>query len=277
MVFLSLADVADINTLSRYLSHLQVSSLYTCSPVDVIVFCGNAILPIAQNVFSALEARPDLTKTLVICGGIGHSTRFLYEAIRDHGEYCHLAANIDGLPEAAVYELILTEYYPNIVRRIKSGQIKCIIEANSTNCGANAIETRRVLELHSVPLPKSCVVVQDPTMSLRTLAAFQHTYQDVEPTPEFLSCPTFVPVVSLDERGMLRIRADHSLSTVDIDSSALWESHRFFDLLMGEIPRLRDDTDGYGPKGKGFIVHVDVPEEVEDAWARLREVLHFKR
>ncbi|OQU93797.1 DUF218 domain-containing protein isoform 3 [Cladophialophora immunda] len=274
---LSQSDVADINTLSRYLACLQVSSLYTCPKVDVVALCGNAILPIADNVFSALEARPDLTKVLVISGGIGHSTRFLYEAVRAHGKYCRLADMIDGLPEAAVYELILTKYHPNLVERIKSGQMKCIIEANSTNCGANAIETRRVLELHSVPTPRSCMVVQDPTMSLRTLAAFQRTYQDVEPLPEFLACPTFIPIVSLDDKGTLHLSAEENGSTSDIDSSGLWDVSRFFDLLMGEVPRIRDDKDGYGPKGKGFIVHVDVPEEVEAAWARLRPFLHFNR
>ncbi|KIX98991.1 uncharacterized protein Z520_05452 [Fonsecaea multimorphosa CBS 102226] len=273
----SQSDVTDINTLSRYLSCLQVPSLHTCPAVDVIALCGNAILSIADNVFSALEARPDLTKVLVICGGIGHSTRFLYEAVRAHPKYCRLADTIDGLPEAAVYELILTGYYPKLVERIQSGQMKCIIEANSTNCGANAIETRRVLELHSVSTPRSCIVVQDPTMSLRTLAAFRHTYQDVEPSPEFLACPTFIPVVFLDETNMMHIKADDNNSTSDIESSGLWGSHRFFDLLMGEIPRIRDDKDGYGPKGKDFIVHVDVPEDVEAAWERLRKVLYFKR
>jgi hypothetical protein len=41
---------------------------------------------------------------------------------------------------------------------------------------------------------------------------------------------------------------------------------------MGEIPRLRDDKEGYGPRGKGFIVHVDIPDEVEEAWRRVKDV-----
>ncbi|OAP63763.1 hypothetical protein AYL99_02990 [Fonsecaea erecta] len=274
---LSQSDVTDINSLSRFLSCPQVSSLYSCPAVDVIALCGNAILSIADHVFSALEARPDLAKVLVITGGIGHSTRFLYEAVRAHGKYRRLADRIDGLPEAAVFELILTEYYPKLAEQTQSGQMQCIIEPNSTNCGANAIETRRMLELHSVPTPRSCIVVQDPTMSLRTLAAFQLAYQDVEPCPEFLACPTFIPVVSRDEDGTIHIRADDNHSTSNIESAGLWESNRFFDLLMGEIPRIRDDENGYGPKGKGFIVHVDIPEEVEAAWERLRNVLLFKR
>jgi hypothetical protein len=38
---------------------------------------------------------------------------------------------------------------------------------------------------------------------------------------------------------------------------------------MGEVPRLRDDTDGYGPRGRDFIAHVDLPQEVEIAYLAL--------
>ena len=49
----------------------------------------------------------------------------------------------------------------------------------------------------------------------------------------------------------------------------VWPVARFMSLLLGEIPRLRDDTGGYGPRGRNFIDHTDVPEEVEAAWQRL--------
>lgn len=42
---------------------------------------------------------------------------------------------------------------------------------------------------------------------------------------------------------------------------------RYITLLMGEIPRLSDNTEGYGPNGKGYIAHVDIPAEVEKAFA----------
>jgi len=32
---------------------------------------------------------------------------------------------------------------------------------------------------------------------------------------------------------------------------------------------LRDDEDGYGPRGRGFQAHVDVPPEVEAAYDAL--------
>jgi hypothetical protein len=44
---------------------------------------------------------------------------------------------------------------------------------------------------------------------------------------------------------------------------------RFLSLLLGEIPRLRDDENGYGPNGKRFIGHVEIPDDVLAAYERL--------
>ena len=277
MILFSEKDILDINTLSRFLACSQVSSLHTCVAVDVLVFCGNAILPIAEAVFTALEARANLAKTVVLCGGIGHSTQWLYKAVRGNEKYTYLADSIGGLPEAAVYELILKRHHTELAGRFNNGEIKLIIEDKSQNCGANAIQTRRVLELNAISTLKSCIVVQDPTMSLRTLAAFQHTYRDVSPSPEFFACPIFIPQVQLEGTGNVHIVTDQDHSTASINSADLWCNDRFFDLVMGEIPRLRDDENGYGPKGKGFIAHVEITSEVEDAWKRLRNVLNSKR
>ncbi|KAI1618369.1 hypothetical protein EDD36DRAFT_29741 [Exophiala viscosa] len=261
--------VRDINTVSKFLSCSAIPSLQTCQPVDVLVFCGNSVIPIANNFFSALEARPDLAQTVVICGGIGHSTQLLYQAVRQNQKYASLADKVDGLSEAEVLHLMLEHFYPKVVEHIQSGTFKLLVERDSTNCGANAIETRRILEDHAIPTPKSMVVVQDPTMSLRTLASFKKAYEHVIPTPTFLGCPTLVPVMSL-EGGL-------HFDLPDYRESDLWDHQRFFDLIMGEIPRLRDDEHGYGPKGKGFIAHVDIPDDVEYAWTRLRDVLESTR
>lgn len=53
------------------------------------------------------------------------------------------------------------------------------------------------------------------------------------------------------------------------EEQGVWSVDRYISLLLGEIPRLRDDPSGYGPKGKGFIDHVDIPIEVEEAHAWL--------
>ena len=37
------------------------------------------------------------------------------------------------------------------------------------------------------------------------------------------------------------------------------------------VQRLSDNEDGYGPEGKGYIVHVDIPDEVEKAFMDLKK------
>ena len=52
----------------------------------------------------------------------------------------------------------------------------------------------------------------------------------------------------------------------------MWEMDRYISLLMGEIPRLTDDALGYGPRGMGFIAHVDIPQPVRVAFGTLQQV-----
>lgn len=258
----------DINLISRFLAHSQISSLSQIAPVDCLVLCGSAILHCAETVFSALEARPNLAKTLVICGGIGHSTPHLYEAVAQSPRYATAEwtpDSIHGRPESHVLKMIFERSYD--VASIAEAGCKIILEDRSTNCGANASETRKVLEAYNVPTPETFIIVQDPTMSLRTLAAFRKTYADLPNLATFTACPTFVPQVQVVD-GKL----EYAISQEGVEPRRLWEMGRFCDLVLGEIPRLRDDSEGYGPKGRGFIDHVDVPGEVERAWTRLGTV-----
>ena len=50
----------------------------------------------------------------------------------------------------------------------------------------------------------------------------------------------------------------------------MWDVDRYISLLMGEIPRLTDDENGYGPAGKNFIAHVDIPGNVKEAFEILK-------
>ncbi len=52
----------------------------------------------------------------------------------------------------------------------------------------------------------------------------------------------------------------------------MWGIACYANLLMGEIPRLTDDETGYGPKGKNYVVHVETPREVTDAFEELKKV-----
>lgn len=260
-------SASDVNTVAEFLAYEQVKILDDVHPVDCIVLCVSAIFHCAETVFSAVEARPELAKTLVICGGIGHSTTFLYDAVTKNPKYAFLHSKIMGLPEARVLEVILDNCFG--VRAQQNG-CKILIEDKSTNCGANAIETRKVLKTAGIDGPRTFIIVQDPTMSRRTVASFEKAYSDMENPPIFRSCPTFVPAVArMDDKLGYNIAGGRT--------DELWQMSRFLDLILGEVPRLRDDSNGYGPEGKGYIVHVDIPSDVEEAYARLKSIVASQR
>ena len=259
---------SEINLIASFLAHEQIKDLSTHESVDCIAICASAVLYQTEQLFKVLESQPHLTKTVVLCGGIGHSTPLIYEAVAKSAKYNSLAKEVIGLPEARVLEKILEQYFD--VSAITRGGCKVLIEDKSTNCGANASQSRKVLEAAGVPAPNTCIIIQDPTMALRTIASFEKVYDDLETPPKFISYPIFVPKVQTSG-------TEFQYLVEGVSDEDLWDTDRFFDLIMGEIPRLRDDEAGYGPNGKGFITHVDITQEVEDAWQRLENFLGNRR
>ena len=112
-----------------------------------------------------------------------------------------------------------------------------LLETRSTNCGNNVTLAEQVALRHRLQ-PRTVALVQDPTMQRRMDARFRHTW-------------TLGSAVAINRPGP--------------DSREAWPWQRWVTLVTGEVPRLRDDASGYGPRGRGFIAHVDVPDEVETA------------
>lgn len=257
-----MSQFTDINTAARFLSQEDIPDLRKIEPVDTIILCVCSVLLSSETVFEAIRERPDITKTLVLCGGIGHSTTFIYEAVARHPRFKSIAPEIQGLPEAQVLLAIFNRFFaPGFTAEQPPPRI--LAEDRSTTCHTNASETRRLLEANGVPTPASAVIVQDPLMVRRTIACFDKVYQDLPNPPKFVGCPIFVPQVGLDG-GEKLVYTEPSIAP-----ELMWNMDRFLDLVMGEHPRLRDDENGYGPRGNNSIVHVDIPPEVEEAWNRL--------
>jgi hypothetical protein len=270
----------DINLISTFLSHAQIPSLSTHQPSDVLIICASSVLHQTTQVFKTLQSRPQLAKTLVLVGGIGHSTSLIYDAVARHPTYHKTHDKIVGLPEADVLYQILTHYFD--IKTPEDGCPQILIENRSTNCGANAVETRKILDKAKITGPLSSIIVQDPTMSLRTLASFEKAYSDLplHLRPTFKACPVFVPRVEMRDTSIRDGRIEFVVDSEAEDglrTEDLWEMRRFCELLVGEVARLRDDESGYGPAGKGFIGHVDVSEEVFRAAERVREGTGFER
>lgn len=161
-------------------------------------------------------------------------------------------------------EMILDKFFDR--SRITEAGCRILVEDQSTNCGQNASFSRRILDQAGYRAIENCMVVQDPTMMRRTKASFEKVYEDAPSPVSIISCPVFVPQVRLSHSGLLEYNTS-------VEPSGLWELSRFLGLIMGEVPRLRDDENGYGPSGRGFVSHVDIPIDIEMGWSRLTKKL----
>ncbi|MFS2224626.1 YdcF family protein [Pantoea sp. B65] len=237
-----------INSLARWLAPDDVTAQRATLDADLLVLAGHAVLPNIEGAFSLAQQHQ---LPVVISGGIGHSTQFLAQAMATHSRYRHL--NTAGQSEAAMLRAIALAHFDIPPQMI-------FTEEASTNCGQNAAFTCQLLAEKPLPAQR-IVLVQDPLMQRRTFATFSHQWQRASLTATFLNWPVFVPQLELTEG---------SAQFSGAPGEGIWSLDRFLSLLLGEIPRLRDDPQGYGPQGKNFIAHVDVPAEIEAAFQQLK-------
>ncbi|AKL04819.1 YdcF family protein [Klebsiella oxytoca] len=216
--------------------------------IDVVVLAGNAVIP---TIDFACQLAAHHAVPLLISGGIGHSTSFLYHAVLNDPRYCTIP--VADRAEAHILADIAHRFWA-IPREY------IVVEDRSTNCGENARFTRQMLEQRGIT-HRTGVVSQDPTMQRRTMATFARVWQDAAHAPMWYSAPGCSPVLCNGDNGV----------TFSGDSSGLWPVERYLALILGEPPRLADNPQGYGPLGKGFIAHVDIPPQIIDAWQTLRK------
>ncbi|KAA1045563.1 YdcF family protein [Pseudocitrobacter sp. 73] len=236
------------NLVGSWLAQNDFASQPQSDDFEVVVLAGNAVIPVID---AACQLATDKEKTLLISGGIGHSTTYLYAAIAQHPSYNTLRTT--GLSEAAILAEIAHQFW-------KIPRENILVENASTNCGENARFTRQMLDAQGIAV-KNGIVMQDPTMQRRTMATFEHVWQDVENRPHWRSYPGCQPELFNSENGV----------AFKGDDTGLWPVARYLSLIIGELPRIRDDEQGYGPRGKNFIAHVDIPLAVEQAWNQLTQ------
>lgn len=247
--FLNISDASleAINTVGQWLAQddFHGGAAY---PADCVVLAGNAVIP---TIDAACRIAKEQSIPLLITGGIGHSTTFLYAAIAQHPRYNTIRTT--GRTEAAILADIACQFW-----QIPADKIW--LEEHSTNCGENARFSVSLLTEVTDPI-NTAIVVQDPTMQRRTIATFRRVTRDNPDAPRWLSHPGFTPLL---------YRHDDGLAFSNIDDR-VWTIERYLALVAGEIPRLRNDESGYGPCGRDFIVHVDFPADVEAAWQTLHD------
>lgn len=247
-----------VNRIARFLARRDVSELtgealrerIGKDKVDLLILLGNAIPGTA--VLTADAYKKGIARRILISGGRGHSTPYLIENIQKT-QYCGLFAGVDTktTPEAPLFAGILRD------NGVPGAAV--MIEAESVHCGDNAVKSLKAAEQAGV-VADTVLLIQDPTMQRRSHAAFEKVW----PQGVFISYAPFVPEV-ICENGEWEVRVPDGMRPA-------WEWGRFIDLILGEIPRLRDDARGYGPRGRDYIVHVDIPPEGESgaAWLSRR-------
>lgn len=242
--FLAVRDIEELN--SRALE-----KKYSINKVKLLVLFGNSI---SYTIKCAVEAYTNgICERILICGGIGHSTEILRKTIRSHETYKDIT--LEGESEADIFEEIINKYY-------HIPKDKIIIENKSTNCGDNAKKAIELLDSLNIDY-SSVILVQDPTMQLRTYASFLK-YIKRENNILLINYAPFIPVV------------DEDIVFINKEVDGIWDVNRYIQLLMGEIPRLKDDSNGYGPKGRGFIEHVDIPYGIDEAYSKLVNIIGVK-
>lgn len=246
-----------INIIGKFLARRDLEDLnkdelmkkFSLERVDVLVLLGSSITYNIKIVQEAYEK--GLCKKILICGGIGHSTALLRNSVRNNKDYNDI--EVHGKSEANIIFDIIKKYF-------KISENDIIIENKSTNCGDNAKKAIEILDNMKVNY-NSLMLIQDPTMQLRSHLSF---LKYVNNNVKVISYSPFIPVVN----------EDMTFKNFNIDG--IWDIARFKELLIGEIPRLRDDKNGYGPKGAGYIEHIDIPAEVENAYKELSNTLGLK-
>jgi uncharacterized SAM-binding protein YcdF (DUF218 family) len=201
--------------------------------VDRVVLMGSAVL---ESVEVAAEAHRQYSAPVLVSGGIGHSTQFLDDAVRQRG--LDLAT---GRAESHVFRELLLRY------GVPVDQVT--VEDRSTNCGENAEFTRRM-----IGTPQTLLLIQDPTMQRRTHACFERSFADL-PGTTLLSHAPLIPWIGPDH------------VSAGPDAPEIWTRDRLRSLLLGEIHRLSPNV--YGPHGRNFIDHIDIPTEVLAAYNNL--------
>nr|WP_318381625.1 YdcF family protein [uncultured Enterobacter sp.] len=237
------ATLTAVNTLGRWLSQNEFADKPQPVHADCVILAGNAVIP---TIDAACKLAAGDRAPLLISGGIGHSTTFLYAAIARHPRYNTLRTT--GRAEAAIIGDIARQFWDIPAERL-------LLEDKSTNCGENARFSCERLRERQLSV-NSVLVVQDPTMQRRTMATFARAAAQYDINAHWLSYPGFTPELINTDAG-LRFASG---------TEGLWEVERYLSLVLGEVPRLRDDAQGYGPLGKNFIDHVAFPPEITAAW-----------
>lgn len=239
-----------INVLGRFCGKRDIPSLrkeelkkkYDIDQADVMVLFGGSI--ICGGDLLAEGIKNNIAKKYVIVGGAGHTTEVLRNKM--HSQLPNV--NTSKLTEAEIFDEYLKYKY-----NLKADLLEC----NSTNCGNNITYLLELLKENNIEF-NSIIIMQDATMQHRMEAGLR----------KYVSSD--IKIINFATYNAKVILKDGELA-YENDILGMWDINHYITLLMGEIPRLSDNSDGYGPKGKDFIAHVSISDEVNLAFSELKK------
>jgi uncharacterized SAM-binding protein YcdF (DUF218 family) len=238
---------AHINTLATFCGPRDLPALtpqaiaaVTGNPqADLLVLFGGSILCGGDVLAQAM--RCGAAKHYMVVGGAGHTTESLRRAVR---EAC---PNIltTGLTEAELFSRYIAQKY---------GLPLDLLEKQSTNCGNNVTFCLDLLRQKGIA-PQSIILMQDATMQRRMEAGFRKYLHTT-----LLNFAAY----------QVEVCAEGTEFVYKTPPAGMWPIQHYLTLLLGELPRLANNAQGYGPKGKGYIAPVKIPDAVQTAFEALR-------
>lgn len=219
----------------------ELKRKYGIDQADVMVLFGGSILCGGDVLAQAMHNHT--AKYYIIVGGAGHTTETLRTIV--HQEFPDIETA--GLPEARIFNAYLKARY---------GLEADYLECGSTNCGNNITYLLHLLKEREISF-QSIILAQDAAMQHRMEAGLRkYVPNDVI----IINYAVYQANVGIRNGELVYENNIHGM----------WDIDRYITLLLGEIPRLSDRADGYGPLGKNYIAHVDIPDHVTAAFEELQ-------
>mgnify|MGYP000986939099 FL=1 len=231
----------DIDELTAF----ELMKKYGVEKADVMVLFGGSILAGGDILGNAMKN--DVAKKYVIVGGRGHTTASLEE------QFYKLYPDSDK--NSILSEI--SEAFRNYLKH-KYNLQPDFLEIHSTNCGNNITNLLKLLKEKNITF-KNTIISQDATMQLRMEAILKKYLSE---NIKIINFATYSAKVCVKDEKLCF--ENYIFGMRDID--------RYITLLMGEIARLTDDENGYGPKGAGYTAHIDIPEDVKNAFFVLKQI-----
>lgn len=237
--------VNNLNRLSRFcgprdLSELTQTALqekYQRSQADIAILFGGSILAGGDVLAEAIQH--NIAKKYMIVGGYGHTTASLMKEMQKE------LPTLKAASEAELFAAYLKEKYDLTVD---------YLETKSTNSGNNVTNCLEILQKEAIPL-NTLILIQDAAMQKRITAGFR----------KYLPEALLIDYAAYEAEFIETAQGLTYSDTI----KGMWPVQRYISLLLGEIPRLTDDKNGYGPKGADYIAHVEIPAEVRIAFDEL--------